>query len=353
MLSRYEETNLYPYRYYDISPVTGSLLDTGSITFSFTHRVYSGWTNAKINYIARIQVYFLDSKGNILDHEYEASGYVSSSVSGASGSVTLDLSKCTNAYKDTAASIAVLVDTETSAKNASGVGIGGSPPVANSNLQIPTFTLIHYTKCGEPTSPKVETSVSRDSVQLSWGAGSAGTNNSVTGYDVQYRDSSDGVSWGSWQTASGSPVTGTEMSVTPPSTVGYYRQFRVRTRGSAGADWYSEWVTSTNTLRRKWAVFGAWTDPTLTAGVSGIRAVHLTQMQERVATIRAFYGLAAYSFTAVEARKTKIAKWAALIQEIRNAIDGITTSHEAWNTLQAGKPRIAHITQLLRIIDEM
>ena len=112
-------------------------------------------------------------------------------------------------------------------------------------------------------------------------------------------------------------------------------------------------MTSTNTLRRKWDAFGAWTDQTLTAGVSGIRAVHLTQLQERVAAIRAFYGLSAYSFTAVTARKTKIAKWAALIGELRSAVDGITTNHAAWNTLEAGKPRIAHITQLRDIIDNM
>ena len=79
----------------------------------------------------------------------------------------------------------------------------------------------------------------------------------------------------------------------------------------------------------------------------------LTQLQERIAVIRAFYGLSAYSFTAVTARQTKIATWAALIGELRSAIDGITTNHAAWNTLEAGKPRIAHITQLRDIIDNM
>lgn len=207
--------------------------------------------------------------------------------------------------------------------------------------------------CGAPTSPAVSETLSRGAVTLSWGAGSGSATNSVTGYDVERRESSDGRSWGSWATVSGSPVTGTSLSVTPPGTVGSYYQYRVRTRGSAGSDYYSGWVTSTNTLRRKWDAFGAWTDATLTAGVSSIRAVHLTQLQERVAAIRAFYGLSAYDFTAVTARKTKIAKWAALIGELRSAIDGITTNHAAWNTLEAGKPRIAHITQLRDIIDNM
>lgn len=209
------------------------------------------------------------------------------------------------------------------------------------------------TNVSAPTSPSVSATLSRGAVTLSWGAGSAGTNNSVTGYDVEQRESTDGSSWGSWATVSGSPVTVTSLDVTPPGTVGNYYQYRVRTRGSAGSDYYSGWVTSTNTLRRKWNAFGAWTDATLTAGVSSIRAVHLTQLQERVAAIRAFYGLSAYAFTAVTARKTKIATWAALIGELRSAIDGITTNHAAWNTLEAGKPRIAHITQLRDIIDNM
>lgn len=207
--------------------------------------------------------------------------------------------------------------------------------------------------CSAPTSPAVSSTLSRGAVTLSWGAGSGSATNSVTGYDVERRESADGSSWGSWATVSGSPVTGTSLSVTPPDTVGNYYQYRVRTRGSAGSDYYSGWVTSTNTLRRKWDAFGAWTDQALTAGVSSIRAVHLTQLQERIAAIRAFYGMSAYSFTAVTSRKTKIAKWAALIGELRSAVDGITTNHAAWNTMEAGKPRIAHITQLRDIIDNM
>lgn len=209
-----------------------------------------------------------------------------------------------------------------------------------------------YSKVGKPVSPAVAQTLSRDAVELSWGAGSAAAGNSVTGYDVQYQDRYPNGSWPSgWTTASGSPVTGTKLNVSPPGTVGYYRRFRVRTRGSAGSSYYSDWVISDNTLRRKWDAFGAWTDEALKAGVSGIRAVHLTEIQTRVNTIRAFYGLSAYSFTTVTPRVTKVAKWAALIQEIRAAIDGITDDHEGWNTLEAGRPRIAHITQLRSIID--
>lgn len=257
-----------------------------------------------------------------------------------------------------------LADYNLDSNNISGVGIIlNAYVVVNGNGDTLYFTSskstykygkpIFYTDCGAPTSPAVSQTLSRGAVTLSWGAGSAGTNNSVTGYDVEQRESTDGSSWGSWATVSGSPVTGTSLDVMPPGTVGNYYQYRVRTRGSAGSDYYSGWVTSTNTLRRKWNAFGAWTDATLTAGVSSIRAVHLTQLQERIAAIRAFYGLSAYTFTTITARKTKIATWAALIGELRSAVDGITTNHAAWNTLEAGKPRIAHITQLRDIIDNM
>ena len=212
---------------------------------------------------------------------------------------------------------------------------------------------IFYTSAGAPTSPKVDRTVSRDAVTLSWGAGSEGTNNAVTGYDVQYQDSADGVTWpSSWTTASGSPVTANRMNVSPPTTVGYYRRFRVRTRGSAGSDYYSGWVISTNTLRRKWNAFGTWTDPTLSVG-GDLRAAHMTEMQERIKTIRSFYGLSAAAFTTITGGVTLAADWADHIAQIRTAIDGITTDHAAWITATAGEPAIAVMNQLRNIIDSL
>lgn len=347
----YYSDDTYPYRYFTVSPVSGSYADNADITIQYTMQYYSSWSGGTIEAINFVELYFYDSAGEFLYYE-NASAYAESSISGGSGSTTIHLAQCQSSYKKTAAYIEVLIETQF-VVTVNGKRNTTEVPVANSDSVAPKFALTHYTACGAPTSPAVSTTLSRGAVTLSWGAGSAGTNNSVTGYDVQRRLSSDGSSWGSWETVSGSPVTGVRLDVTPPDTVGSYYQYRVRTRGSAGSDYYSGWVTSTNTLRRKWDAFGAWTDESLTAGVSGIRAVHLTQLQERIAVIRAFYGLNAYSFTAVTARKTKIAKWAALIGELRSAVDGITTNHAAWNTLEAGKPRIAHITQLRDIIDNM
>lgn len=323
--------------------VSGNTLPhTGVITFT-TRFAETGQGDSDYIYP---YIYAIDKDGNELarglpPNEYGASWesgyrfYINQSNT-LTGSVTVD--------------VGIFRSKFSSYSNLAGLRFDVSP--STHDLESFAFPFL-IVDCGAPTSPAVSATLSRVAVKLSWGAGSGSTNNSVTGYDVQRRESTDGSSWGSWATVSGSPVTGTSLDVTPPGTVGNYYQYRVRTRGSAGSDYYSGWVTSTNTLRRKWDAFGAWTDQTLTAGVSSIRAVHLTQIQERIAAIRAFYGLSAYAFTAVTARKTKIATWASLIGELRSAIDGITTNHAAWNTLEAGKPRIAHITQLRDIIDNM
>lgn len=214
------------------------------------------------------------------------------------------------------------------------------------------FYKMPTSKVGAPKNVKLREEVSRTGVTLEWEAGKDGTNNSVTGYDIQQRDSETGSGWGSWKAAPGSPVSGRSITVYPPDTVGHYRQFRVRTRGSAGSSYYSSYVTSGNTLRRKWDAFGAWADAQIIPRETYIRAEQIAQIRERIDEIRAFYGLAAYAYTPLVARETKIAKWAVLIQELRDAIDEIGTV-QGWNTLEVGKPRIAHITQLRAIIDGM
>lgn len=323
--------------------VSGNTLPhTGTITFT-TRFAETG--NGDSDYIYPY-IYAIDKNGNELARAIPANEYGGSWESGyrfyinqsnvLTGSVTVD--------------VGIFRSKFSSYSNLAGLRFDVSP--STHDLESFNFPFL-ILDCGAPTSPAVSATLSRGAVTLSWGAGSGSANNSVTGYDVEQRESTDGSSWGSWATVSGSPVTVTSLDVTPPGTVGNYYQYRVRTRGSAGSDYYSGWVTSTNTLRRKWNAFGAWTDQTFTAGVSSIRAVHLTQLQERIAAIRAFYGLSAYTFTTITARKTKIATWAALISELRSAVDGITTNHAAWNTLEAGKPRIAHITQLRDIIDNM
>ena len=82
----------------------------------------------------------------------------------------------------------------------------------------------------------------------------------------------------------------------PPETAGNYYQFRVRTRGSAGSSYYSGWKTSTNTLRKGHEALEGFSDSPLTAGMT-VKALHMEELQDRVNTLRGFYGLSAYAFT--------------------------------------------------------
>ena len=211
-----------------------------------------------------------------------------------------------------------------------------------------------YTVCREPTSPKLSATLSRDAVKLSWGAGSAGTNNSVTGYDVQRRESTDGNNCGSWENVPGSPVTTTEMNVSPPNTAGNYYQYQVRTRGSAGSNYYSGWVISINTLRRKWDAFGAWTDDPLVAGETPIKALHMQELQSRVNTLYAFYGLGTYNFTTITAGTTSLAGWTTHVNQIRAAIEEVCNAsgkaHESWIPFSVNCPRADVMQQLRRVI---
>jgi len=45
-------------------------------------------------------------------------------------------------------------------------------------------------------------------------------------------------------------ATSSILNVSPPATRGHYRRFRIRTRGTAGEDYYSDWTISSNTVRK-------------------------------------------------------------------------------------------------------
>lgn len=214
-----------------------------------------------------------------------------------------------------------------------------------------------YSTCGAPTAPTLDTTLSRKPARLSWGAGSNGTNNTVTGYDVQRRASTDGSSWGSWEDVPESPVTATKINVSPPDTAGSYYQFRVRTRGSAGVNYFSGWVTGEageTTLRCDHEPLAGFTDDPLTAGSSPVKALHMQELQSRVSTLRTFYGLGAYSFTTITAGVTSLAGWTTHVNQVRAAIEDVCSAsgktHENWISFSTNCPRADVIQQLRSII---
>lgn len=207
------------------------------------------------------------------------------------------------------------------------------------------------THVSPPSDVKVAKSFSAVDVDLTWKAGHAGTQNSVSGYDVQYADSADGSAWGDWNTAAGSPTIRTVLSVSPPNSNGHYRKFRVRTRGSAGSEYYSEFVESTNTLRKAHEALEGFTDSPLSAGMP-VKALHMTELHDRVNTLRAFYDLSDYTFSLIDARG--IAGWTDHVKEIRTAIDEVylvaDESHDAWIAFSVNCPRADVIEQLRTVV---
>lgn len=123
--------------------------------------------------------------------------------------------------------------------------------IDNSGYTVTSSALL-TTACGAPTACSVAPTVAEGNATLSWSGASGGTNNGITSYEIQYSDSSNNSSWGSWTaltTVSTSTASGS-VAVVPPSTRGYYRRFQVRTCGSAGASYYSGWKVSTNSVRK-------------------------------------------------------------------------------------------------------
>lgn len=108
------------------------------------------------------------------------------------------------------------------------------------------------TAAGAPTACSVNQTVAEGNVTLSWSGASGGTNNAISSYEIQYSDSSNNFTWGSWTALTTVTTTATSgsVSVAPPATRGYYRRFQVRTRGTAGASYYSGWKISTNSVRK-------------------------------------------------------------------------------------------------------
>ena len=126
--------------------------------------------------------------------------------------------------------------------------------IDNSSYTVLSSPLL-TTACGAPTSCSVSPILAEGDVTLSWSGASGGISNAISSYEIQYSDSSDNLNWGSWTALTTVTTTATSGSVaaSPPSTRGNYRRFQVRTRGTAGASYYSGWKVSTNSVRRNTA----------------------------------------------------------------------------------------------------
>ena len=124
-------------------------------------------------------------------------------------------------------------------------GVSSTYSLDENDLYVVSSSLL-YTAASAPTTFTVSPSPFGSSVNLSWSGASGGTNNSIAGYEIQYRTSSDGSTWGSWHYLKDITTTSTSGSTTdvPGIDEGAYQQFTIRTEGSAGSGYYSGWKES-------------------------------------------------------------------------------------------------------------
>lgn len=201
------------------------------------------------------------------------------------------------------------------------------------------------------------------------------------------RESSDRVNWGEWEAFGASNcmidgsvdyetsdlfhtglnvetnLTEARLRVTPPATLGNYYQYCARIQGPApmykpGTDSMtgiydksvSEWTLSENCLRYGHIEFGPYTDEPLVPGETFIKAVHMTELQERVATIYDHFAYGAFEYTPAIAGETSLGLWLMQVIELRTAIDAHFPLHEDWLPVTVNQPRADVMEQLRAVI---
>lgn len=161
----------------------------------------------------------------------------------------------------------------------------------------------------------------------------------VKSVNLYYRDSSDGINWGSWNTLA-TDVTNSPYSAAMPSA-GTFRQFNSISVWSNGE-------TSDGTGTCIFYNYGAWTD-TLTAGSTQIKAIHMTECQKvaRAACRCNFDTGSGSSYTTITAGTTQLAGWTSHVNEVRNALNntGITNS-SSWTTISSNNCSAAIMNEL-------
>ena len=126
-----------------------------------------------------------------------------------------------------------------------------------------------YSKCTAPTSVSVTPSVFENNVTVAWSGAKGGTNNAIKYYYVQYCTSTDNKTWGSWTTWVSPSFSSTTTTYTKDmSSVvsrGSYIKFRIRTEGTAGSSYYSDFRESSSIRRQPYTKCSAPTTFTISS----------------------------------------------------------------------------------------
>jgi hypothetical protein len=111
---------------------------------------------------------------------------------------------------------------------------------ASASVRLTTYT---PTACKAPTTASLDKSVAEVAPTLTYSGAAGGTINAITGYEIQYAESTNNSLWGAWtalKTVTNTATSGT-TTVALSATRTYYRKYRIRTQGGAGASYYSGW----------------------------------------------------------------------------------------------------------------
>ena len=203
------------------------------------------------------------------DYDYGSTGTVEIYLCTGNGSVTTSLKKIRDftwprgsgcAFTDV---MPVLNGQDLTTKNLE-IYVNGTRGIWLKGEATVTITTAYiYTKCGAPSNVAVTTPVSGYS-DLTWSAGTDGVVNTVTGYQIQYRTSLDQQTWTDWADEGTVDANVLQKRVFCNPVDGIYKQYRVRTLGSAGVDWASDYVESN-------VIVTDTTPPTFTATVVPIQ----------------------------------------------------------------------------------
>lgn len=116
-----------------------------------------------------------------------------------------------------------------------------------------TSPVLLYTDCTAPTTFTASSNNFESEVVLKWSGANEGTNNSIARYYIQYAVSSNNSDWEDWTKLKSIESTSTSGEYTADMSDevsrGYYVKFRIRTEGSAGSSYYSDYKTSSSIRR--------------------------------------------------------------------------------------------------------
>lgn len=128
----------------------------------------------------------------------------------------------------------------------SGIYIDGAQTIMIPYNAAPTITNVTA-----PTSFTVSTTKTTSSnITITWSGASSGTGNTISGYQIQYQDSSNNTSWGSWyalKTVSSSSTSGSTSASLPSAR--NYRRFRIKTLGTVSGYDSTTYRVSSSVLR--------------------------------------------------------------------------------------------------------